>query len=49
VIDAILKVSLDEQQQEIKAAWQRLSSVQALSVEMVPDCGSAIHCFTLGE
>jgi amino acid transporter len=49
VIDAISKISPSEQHKEITAAWQRLSSVQTLSVEIVPDGGSAIHYFKLGE
>ena len=49
VIDANSKISPSEQQQEITAAWQRLLSVQALSVEIVPDGESAINYFKLGE
>jgi len=49
LIGAISEMSLDEQQQEITAAWQRLLSAQALTVEIVPDGESAINYFKLGE
>jgi hypothetical protein len=49
LIGAISEMSLDDQQQEITAAWQRLLSTQALSVEIVPDGESAINYFKLGE
>src|SRR5712691_5902702 len=49
VIDASSKTSPSERQQEITAAWQRLPSAQALSVEIVPDGESAINYFKLGE
>ena len=49
MIGATSKISPSEQQHEITAAWQRLSSVQTLFVEIVPDAESAIHYLRLGE
>ena len=49
LIGAISDISQGDQHQEITAAWQRLPSAQALSVEIVPDGESAINCFKLGE
>ena len=49
VIGVISEMSVSAQQQEITAAWQRLPSAQALSVEIIPDGESAINYFKLGE
>ena len=49
VIGASSKKSLSEQQQELTAAWQRLPSAHALSVEIVPDGNRQSNYFKLGE
>lgn len=49
VIGASSKKSLSEQRQELTAAWQRLPSAHALSVEIVPDGNRQSNYFKLGE